>query len=503
MRFTIGLAPLDPAALAAELQNVRAGALVVFEGWARDHHDGRGVERLEYEAFPEMAVATGEEILRQAIARFAVLDARAAHRLGHIDVGERAVWVGVVAEHRQEAFLACRWIMERLKEEVPIWKKEFFQTGEAGWVRATTSNARKPDDPALDPRYARQVQVPGIGPNGQRKLAAGRVLIVGAGGLGCPAMLYLAAAGVGTLTICDGDRVDQSNLHRQVLFCAADLGRNKAEAATDRLRVFHPGIALRAVADAATARTLPDLLREQDAVLDCTDSFESKYAIHDAACRAGVPLVQAAIYQFDGWVQTIDLRRPAGCFRCLWPSSPPVGCIGNCAEAGVLGVTPGLLGIHQVTETLKLLLDLPDRLDDATLYVDVLSGATRRLPRPPRRQDCPCGGRTPWPMATPNLLYPGTDAERLLREATIIDLREPRERVGAAEWIRALPNVPRAEWADISARFAQRRPLVLACATGIRSRQCLAELGHPPNIYAWTRDIHELITHLCRVPSGL
>ncbi len=496
MTFTIDTAPLEPEALTAQLQNARAGALVVFEGWARDHHDGRGVERLEYEAFPDMAVATGEDILRRAVERFAVLDARAAHRVGPVGIGERAVWVGVVAEHRQEAFLACRWIMDRLKEEVPIWKKEHYRTGEADWVRSTTAGGtRQATDPAQNPRYARQVCLPELGPDGQRRLADSRVLVVGAGGLGCPALLYLAAAGVGTLTICDGDRVEESNLHRQVLFTAADLGHSKAEAAAERLRAFHPGIALHAVADAATARNLPGLLHKQDVVLDCTDSFESKYAIHDAAWQAGIPLVQAAVYQFDGWVQTIDPRGSAGCFRCLWPTPPAAGCVGNCAEAGVLGVTPGLLGIHQATETLKLLLDLPDRLDNATLYVDVLSGATRRLPRPSPREDCPCRGQTPWPGPTPNLLYPGAEAERLLRKGTVIDLREPSERVGAPDWMLALPNVPRAEWTDIPTRFAQGRPLVLACAAGIRSRQCLAELGYPPDIYAWVRPIQELTLH--------
>lgn len=488
--FTLSENPLDPAALAATMHDTRAGAFVAFEGWVRDHHDGRSVDALEYEAFPEMAVRTGEQILLDARSRFAILDARATHRIGRAGLGEHAIWVGVTANHRQEAFLACHWIMDRIKEDVPIWKKEHYTQGEANWVHASQGSRSVSADPATDPRYARQVVLAEVGAEGQRKLADAAVLVIGAGGLGCPALLYLAAAGVGRITLCDGDRVDETNLHRQVLFTAADIGCNKADAAADRLRAFHPGLAVRAIADAATPANLPGLLESHHAVLDCTDSFESKYAIHDAAFRAGIPLIQAAVYQFDGWVQLIDPRRANGCFRCLWPAPPPAGCVGNCAQAGVLGVTPGILGIHQATETLKLLLDLPGRLDDATLFVDVLNGTTRRLPRP-RRSDCPCGGATPWPVDPGGLLFPGAHAEALCRTAIILDIREADERENAPAHILAMPHAPRDQWESIPRHFPER-PLILACAGGIRARRCLELLGHPPGIFAWARGISDL-----------
>lgn len=486
--FTLSQQPLNPEQLTVELSNPRAGALVVFDGWVRDHHQGRAVRELEYEAFAAMAQNSGNAILEEARQRFSIIAARAEHRVGRLAVGERAIWVGVTAEHRQDAFRACRWIMDRIKAEVPVWKKEFFITGEPQWVHAGDGSRSIPADPAADPRYARQVALAEVGASGQRQLATAHVLVIGAGGLGCPALLYLAAAGVGHITVCDGDQVEASNLHRQVLFSVEDIELNKAVAAARRLNALHPDLFVDTVPDAADPASLPALLEGQDIVLDCTDSFESKYAIHDACFRAGLPLVQAAVYQFDGWVQLIDpAAAEAGCFRCLWPEPPPAGCVGNCAQAGVLGVTPGLLGTHQAIETLKYLLQLPDRLDRDTLYVDVLGGGTRRLRRPVRA-DCPCQGSVPWPTLEEALLYPGARAEALFRQACVIDLREPGERIGDPEWVQSIPNVPRAEWSQIPERFGER-PLILCCAGGVRSRKCLELLKQPPGILAWTGSI--------------
>lgn len=489
-KFRLCAEKLNPTSLAEELAHPRAGALVAFEGWVRNHNDGRPVLALEYEAFGPMAVSEGEKLLTAAKARFAIIDVLVAHRIGPVSIGDRAVWVGVTSEHRQEAFLACRWIMDALKREVPIWKRETYaDRPESEWVNAGSGGSETVEDAAANPHYARQIKLPGFGAEGQRKLAAARVLVIGAGGLGCPALQYLAAAGVGTLRIADGDRVEASNLHRQILFGASDIGRNKAEAAADRLRDLNPHISLQALADAATPSTLPNWLKEVDLVLDCCDGFESAYAIHDLCWNAGIPLVQAAVHQFDGWVQVIDSKADAGCFRCQWPEAPPIGCVGTCADAGVLGATPGLLGVHQAAQALQVLLDWPDALRRHTLHVDLLSGATRRLRRRPRA-DCVCSLAS-HSAPRDNLLFPGTQATALLQSATLIDIREAIERKHAPAWILALPHVPRSEWTQIPERFPQR-PLILACAGGVRSRLCIDQLGHPPGIYAWTRGIMEI-----------
>jgi sulfur-carrier protein adenylyltransferase/sulfurtransferase len=498
-RFVLQTGVLDPAALAAAMADPRAGALVAFEGLVRNHHDARAVTGLAYEAFPAMAAAEGNQVLDEAIRRFGVLDARAVHRLGPLRIGDRAIWVGVTAAHRQEAFLACRWIMDRIKEVVPIWKKEAFRDGSSAWVNAGQGSRSATDDPAGLPRYARQVVLPGFGAEGQRTLGASAILVVGAGGLGCPALQYLAAAGVGSITILDGDRVDETNLHRQVLFTTADQGRNKAESAAERLRAMNPHIAVHAVGEAATPDNLPGFLAGKHAVLDCTDSFEAKYAIHDTAWRMGVPIVQAAVHQLDGQVQVFDPHHPdGGCFRCLWPEPPPTGCVGNCAQAGVLGVTPGLLGAYQAAETLKILLDRPDVLRAETLLVDVFGGATQRLRRT-ARTDCPCRGQSPWPPLANHVLEPGPRAATLRTRATVIDIRETAERTNAPQAILDLPHVPRTEWAGIPSRFPQR-PLVLCCSCGTRTRLCVEQLGCPPGILAWTRSITEWLAQATDSP---
>jgi len=491
--FSLSEKPIDPVACAEELKNPRAGALVTFEGWVRDHNDGRPVTSLIYEAFDSMAVSEGRKLLEEAKKRFTILEAHAVHRIGPTVIGDLAVWVGVASEHRQEAFLAGRWIMDEIKRSVPVWKKESYADQDCSeWINTGSEANPVGEDPSENPQYSRQIAIKGFGKEGQRKLANASILVIGAGGLGCPALQYLAAAGIGSIRIADGDSVEITNLHRQVLFGNSDLGRNKAEAAAERLRNLNPNISLQAIADAAYADTLPEMLTGVDLVLDCTDGFDSKYGIHDVCWRAGVPVVQASVHQFDGWVQIIDPGADSGCYRCQWPEAPPAGCVGTCAEAGVLGVTPGTLGVLQATQAISFLIDHPDALRDAILYMDVFSGRTRRIKRVPG-DDCPCRGNEPWPEESGNLLMPGTRATKLASEATLIDLREPVERTGDPDWIQQLPSAPRSEWPSLLDRF-QERPLILCCAGGRRAISLLKEMGNPPGVYAWSKSIHEMNT---------
>ncbi len=488
--FQVQSAPIDSARLGRSLADRGAGAYVAFEGWVREDHDGREVTGLVYEAFAGMVEAEGGRLLGEARVRFAISGAKAVHRIGKLEIGDCAIWVGVTAAHRQEAFLACRWIMDTIKVRLPVWKNESYANGSSEWVHAGSGSASGGDDPATDPHYARQIGLPWIGAAGQRKLADSKVLVVGAGGLGCPALQYLAAAGVGHLTVVDGDTVERSNLHRQILFAVGDIGKNKATTAADKLRQMNPNIVVRAIDDAATVETLPELLEGCDVLVDGTDNFETKYMLHDLAWGAGVPIVQAAVYQVDGWVQVFDPGRPEnGCFRCLWPEPPPIGVVCNCAEAGVIGVTPGLLGVLQATEVLKLLLDAPGQLGAETLQVDVLGGQTRRIRRV-RREGCACRGIGRWPELPKGLLFPGRSARRLRERARTVDLREASERVLARCGIADLVEAPAAEW-DRLREMVDGGPVVLCCAAGLRSRVCLDRLGYPNGWYAWTRSIRE------------
>jgi adenylyltransferase/sulfurtransferase len=227
-------------------------------------------------------------------------------------------------------------------------------------------------------RYARHILLPEVGLEGQKKLKAARVLAVGAGGLGSPLALYLAAAGIGTLGVADFDVVDESNLQRQVLFGVSDIGRSKPDAAAERLRGLNPDLTFRPFRERLTASNALEVLRDFDIVADGTDNFPTRYLVNDACVLLGKPNVYAAIYRFEG--QASVFGTPGGpCYRCLHPEPPPPGLVPSCAEAGVLGVLPGLLGVIQAAEVVKLVLGRGETLAGRLLLVDVLAMRFREI----------------------------------------------------------------------------------------------------------------------------
>ena len=243
---------------------------------------------------------------------------------------------------------------------------------------------------AAHARYARQRRLPEFGEAGQQRLAASKVLIVGAGGLGSPAALYLAAAGIGTLGLVDDDVVDESNLHRQLLYGTADVGRPKLEAAVSRLANVNPLVRL-VRHDARLGRdNARAILRDYDIVLDGTDTFAARYAINDACVALGMPFVYGSVARFEGQVSVF--AAPDGpCYRCLFPVPPAPGSVPTCAEEGVLGVLPGLVGMWQATEVLKWCAGLGASLAGRLLLVDALSARTLEI-AVPRQAGCPtCG----------------------------------------------------------------------------------------------------------------
>ena len=438
-RFRFESAPFDVAAEQAALADPACGGYAAFEGWVRNHNEGHDVQRLEYEAFELLAVKEGERIVTEACERFGVEKAACVHRIGELAIGELAVWVGVSARHRDEAFRACRYIIDEVKHRVPIWKKEHYSNGDSGWVnceRCATaprasgagSHGHEHDHdrghthqhdhahghgsdhdhghgsdrghagpannhlPARVPDYSRQMALPEVGVRGQARLRASHVAVVGAGGLGVPVLQYLAGAGIGRLTIVDGDRLEPSNLHRQTLYALADCGRPKAELAAARVRALNPDVEVHARAERLDASNAASLLRDADLVLDCSDNFSTKFLINDLACSIGVPALFASVYQYEGQLQLVRPAAAGACMRCIWPQATRDGVVGNCAEAGVLGPVPGVFGSLQALEALKFLMDLPGQLRDEVLVIDLTTFSTSRV-RARRGADCsatPC-----------------------------------------------------------------------------------------------------------------
>ena len=227
-------------------------------------------------------------------------------------------------------------------------------------------------------RYARHLILPEVGLEGQKKLKAAKVLAVGAGGLGSPLALYLAAAGVGTIGLVDFDVVDESNLHRQILFGSADVGRPKLAAAAERLRDVNPNVRIVPFEERLTSANALAIVRDFDVVADGTDNFPTRYLVNDACVLAGKPNAYASVFRFEGQVSVFWAQK-GPCYRCLYAEPPPPGLVPSCAEGGVLGILPGLLGVMQATETLKLILGVGEPLIGRLVLVDALSMRFRDL----------------------------------------------------------------------------------------------------------------------------
>lgn len=241
-------------------------------------------------------------------------------------------------------------------------------------------------------RFSRHIILEGVGLAGQEKLQAAKVLLVGAGGLGSPAALYLAAAGIGTIGVADGDTVDLTNLQRQVIHHTADLGRMKVASAAEKMRAIHPDLRVRQYPERITADNALEIMAGYDFVIDATDSFASKFLLNDAAYFARKPLSHAGILRFEGQLMTI-LPGETACYRCLFHAPPP-GDVPNCSSAGVLGVLPGAIGALQAAEAIKYILGLGDLLTNALLTADLLAMRFRRVSIR-RNPACPLCGTPP------------------------------------------------------------------------------------------------------------
>ncbi len=328
----------------------------------------------------------------------------------------------------------------------------------------------------MQPDYSRQILLKEIGTRGQAALARGRVLVVGAGGLGSPVLQYLAGAGVGYLGIVDADVLEPSNLHRQPIFALADAGAQKAGLAMAAVQRINPAVhvelhAVRLDADNALA-----LIRGYDVVVDCSDNFRTKYLINDAAVLAHRPAVFASVYQYEGQLQVYKPQPTHACLRCLWPDAVADGVVGNCAQAGVLGPVPGTFGTLQALLTLKILLGLPGQLEEELLLLDFTSFSTLKL-KAPRRAECRAPGcehireiareEAGIEISLPSL----ADAARQGFE--VIDIRTTEEvaaQPAAARHI-AMPIL----LADPSL-LPPARKVLLVCASGKRSLAAAREL---------------------------
>ncbi len=413
------------------MSNPQAGALVVFEGLVRNHNEGQAVASLEYESYSDLALLEAEKILNEARSLYDVFEIQCVHRIGHLNIKEIAVWVGVTSAHRKDGFKACQYVIDELKVRLPIWKKEYYLSGDATWVNCQQCSHTH-HSIAKEDYYEKQLQISEIGEKGQKILEESHLFVIGAGGLGCPALTYLATAGVGHITLCDADRVDPSNLHRQTLYQKDDIGKLKAPIAAQRLSQMNPHIEVDYCSDRLTAENIESLITDFDLVLDCSDNFTTKFLVHDYCYDQKIPLVQSSLYQFEGQIRLFD-ERSGGCLRCTWPEEPEASCTGTCTQAGTLGAVAGVFGSLQALEALKVLLKIPTT--EETRILNLLTFESFSLVQD-RDLDCPLCGRsaTLIPFKKENYIRKVKEWEvsdrslQNLRDYEWVDIRLPEER---------------------------------------------------------------------------
>jgi sulfur-carrier protein adenylyltransferase/sulfurtransferase len=340
-------------------------------------------------------------------------------------------------------------------------------------------------------RYSRHLIIPEVGVEGQKRLKAARVLMVGAGGLGSPIGLYLAAAGVGTLGIVEADVVDVTNLQRQVLHGTKDVGRKKVESARDRIRDLNPHVNVVAHDAWLTSENALEIIRGYDLVVDGTDNFATRYLVNDACVLLGKPNVYGSIFRFEGQ-STVFCTTDGPCYRCLYPEPPPPGLVPSCAEGGVLGILPGLVGLIQATETVKLVAGIGEPLVGRLLLVDALAMQFRtvKLRKDPRcpacgtreiqalidyQQFCGIRGAEEETNGIPVISVADLDARRRRGDDfDLVDVREPHEwDIGRIEGARLAPL---SSFADALRTFDSARDVIVYCKSGARSARAVRQL---------------------------
>jgi adenylyltransferase/sulfurtransferase len=341
-------------------------------------------------------------------------------------------------------------------------------------------------------RYSRHLILPEVALEGQQRLKASRVLLIGAGGLGSPLALYLAAAGVGTIGLVDFDVVDVTNLQRQIVHGTKDVGRPKLESARDRLKDMNPHVHVEGYETRLTSENALEIVRDYDIVIDGTDNFATRYLTNDACVILGKPNVYGSIYRFEGQ-SSVFATEDGPCYRCLYPEPPPPGLVPSCAEGGVLGVLPGLVGTIQATEGIKLLLGIGEPLIGRLLLIDALRMQFRTM-KLRKNPDCPaCGTREIRelidydqfcgiggdPLENPDGIPELTPAELAARQQRhddfdLIDVREPHE------WsIARIPGarlVPLSVFTEQLSSFDSARDIVVHCKMGGRSAKAVRQL---------------------------
>ena len=450
--YTITREPLDAAQVASRVQHPDHGAALVFIGTTREWTHGQRTIRLEYDTYEPMALRTMRQIGQELTQRWPGTMSAIAHRIGVVGIGEASVVIAVSSPHRDASYEASRYAIERLKQIVPIWKKEIGADGsqwkghqqghwnpltaipspaatkEGGLKMSPSSSANRPmdvPDPSL--RYARQIRFSPIGTSGQDRLSASSVAVVGMGALGCVIASHLVRSGVGEVRLIDRDIVEWSNLQRQLLYNEDDVrsGLPKAAAAADRLQSANSSVHILPLVADVNGGNIDRLLSGVELIVDGTDNLPSRYLLNDYSVKNDIPWIYGGAAGSSGMSMTI-VPGETPCYRCLFPAPPAGGVTDTCETAGVLSPLVDIVGSLQALEAIKWLTGNRDALHRSLLQLDTWRNTYMPIAvANARRADCPCCGQRQFPF----LAEEQGDSTVMLCGRSSIQVRPAREQL--------------------------------------------------------------------------
>lgn len=431
---------INRSELIQDLQNQAAGALVTFEGWVRNHNQGNEVSSLEYEVYPELSISEGNKIIQEARDRFNVHHIVCSHRYGHLGLGQIAVWVGAIASHRDDAFKASRYVIDEIKLRLPIWKKEHYTNQKPEWVFCRDHHSHVHFSESE--YYKKQSQLVA-----QEKLKQSKVVVVGAGGLGCTVLPLLTAAGVGRLEIIDSDNISISNIHRQNLYSPDLVGEKKVVVAKNKLKSLNPFIKIVEYPIYLTSENAEQYLYGKSLVIDCTDNLQTKNLIHDMCYKLRIPFISASVFKFEGQVRTFVPGNKKGCIHCSGSEAPEDDLIGNCNDSGVIGSTVSMMGSIQANEAISFLQNGSNSTIDSTFFFNLQSLSQFKIKNFVNDQCKYCAGDFDFHESDLEI-----SAENLSKlNAVLLDLRDKPDQI-------------------LDDYFFSDLPVVLVCKRGIRSK---------------------------------
>lgn len=484
MNFKLISTPLEQINLKDALSNIEAGAFCAFEGWVRQSNDNKRVTALEYEAEAVLCEKEAQKIFNEAKERFNALDLICYHRVGTLNVGDIAVSIAATAAHRDGAFIACRYVIDEIKKRLPIWKKEHYAKSESAWLNCQ----QHPSNINVVEKlfFAKQTALPQVGRNGQQKLHNAKVLVAGSGGLGCWALKSLAGLGFGTIGICEGDMLEESNLSRQGMYKFEDIGKRKNDLAAENLKAYSPYATVIQHDYMLNAENVLNTLERYDIILDCTDNFTAKFLINDACVLLSKKFITASVYQFEGQLFAMNPPQSA-CLRCLWANIPSsVQCSTNCEEAGVIAPLPALLGHWQALEAAKLILGI-GTTNQALIVFNALNNSQEMITFK-RNISCPiCSDNATIKSIQPenyanhkSFSVSATNIEAM-PNAVFVDIREHEELKNRPLTEVAALHLPLSKGTHHFYNWEINKQYILICTKGKRSLKLAKEL-HDKNI---------------------